>query len=84
MRIVEVDDAGEGALFVVHLRIPEYEMDGRSHQAKVRFVRAVSRVVPRGTGEQLKPAETSLVAEAAAEFTAARSRAPGGVPRASG
>lgn len=56
--------------FVARFAIPDLYLDGRVHRAQVRFVPSVSRVVPRGTGDQMARTETRIVAAVDAEFTA--------------
>jgi hypothetical protein len=50
-RALYVDEKTSGAFFV-RFGIPLVYRDGTSHRAQVRFVRAVSRIVPRGTGDR--------------------------------
>lgn len=79
-RVLEIDQGvASDSLFVARFRLPDLHLDGEAHTAKIRFVTAVSRVVPRGTGEQvMAKAETLPTAEAVSEFVArlAASRSP--------
>jgi hypothetical protein len=73
-RVLEIDQGTAGdSLFVARFRLPDLHLDGESHTAKIRFVTAVSRVVPRATGEQVmakSATETAPTAEAVSEFVA--------------
>ena len=71
-RVLEIDQGTEGdSLFVARFRMPDLHLDGQPHTAKIRFVTAVSRIVPRGTGEQVMATqETAPAAEAVSEFVA--------------
>lgn len=71
-RVLEIDQGTSGdCLFVARFRVPDLHLDGQPHSAKVRFVSAVSRVVPRGTGEAvMQQSEATPSAEADAEFVA--------------
>ncbi|HEY8074263.1 MAG TPA: hypothetical protein VIF62_09140 [Labilithrix sp.] len=46
---VETEDPNESS-FLARFRIAAIYRDGTSHRAQVRFVRAVSRIVPKGMG----------------------------------
>ena len=41
---------GTESTFLARFRVPAIYGDGASHRAEVRFVRAVSRIVPKGVG----------------------------------
>jgi hypothetical protein len=71
-RVLEIDQGTAGdSLFVARFRLPDLHLDGQPHTAKMRFVSTVSRIVPRGTGEEIMArAETSPTAEAVSEFVA--------------
>lgn len=77
-RVLEIDQGTmDDSLFMARFRLPDFHLDGELHRARVRFVTAVSRVVPRGTGEAVMArSETTPAAEAHAEFVATLARAP--------
>jgi hypothetical protein len=71
-RVLEIDQGTAGdSLFVAKFRMPDLHFDGEPHTEMIRFVSAVSRIVPRGTGEQvMAQAQTAPTAEGVSEFTA--------------
>ena len=71
-RVLEIDQGPYGdSLFVARFRLSDFLLDGQPHHAKVNIVTAVSRVVPRGTGEaMMKKHEATPQAVAFAEFVA--------------
>lgn len=71
-RVLEIDQGTLGdSLFVARFRMPDLHLDGAPHTAMIRFITAVSRIVPRGTGEEvMAKAETAPSAEAVSEFIA--------------
>jgi hypothetical protein len=73
-RVLEIDQGGSDSLFVAKFRLPDVCLDGELHTAKVRFVTAVSRIVPRGTGENATKQGVTAVptAEAVCELRATR------------
>ncbi len=75
VRALEVGTKGPDAVFLARFRVPDVYLDGRVHRARIRFVPAVSRAVPRGTGGRLPYLETARPIEVEAEFVAALSPA---------
>lgn len=73
IRALEIGTKGPDTVFLARFRVPEIHFDGRLHRARVRFVPAVSRAAPRGTGAQLACRETAPTVEVEAEFVAALS-----------
>lgn len=65
-------EADEEVAFVATLRIPAIYFDAQPHRARVRFVCAVSRTVPRRAATTAET-ETSPAAEAEVDFVARRS-----------
>jgi hypothetical protein len=81
-RVLEIDQGTAGdSLFVARFGVPDLHLDGQPHSARIRFVTAVSRVVPRATGEEVM-AKATPSAEAVAEFVA--TLAAPGLSRAEG
>lgn len=75
VRALEIGTKGPDAVFLARFRIAELHFDGRPHRARVRFVPAVSRAAPRGTGDAVATIETAAPIEIEADFVAAISRA---------
>jgi hypothetical protein len=77
-RALRLDDDGVTVTLVARLAIPPLYFEGEVHRASVRFVRSVSRVVPRFTGMAAAPIardpEPGVRAEAdfACHFTRSR------------
>ena len=71
-RVLEIDQGTAGdSLFVARFRMPDLHLDGETHTACVKFVTAVSRIVPRATGEEIMAkAVTMPSAMARCEFVA--------------
>lgn len=74
-RAVYIDGKADGS-FVARFVVPNVYSDGASHRAQVRFVRAVSRIVPRGTADKFGSAmvQTPEAIADADFFTAAARR----------
>jgi hypothetical protein len=72
VRVLEIDQGTLGdSLFLARVGLPDLYLDGEVHTARLRFVTAVSRIVPRGTGEAMMArSEAEPVAEAISEFEA--------------
>lgn len=77
-RVLEIDQGSAGdSLFVARFRMPDLHLDGESHTAKIRFVTAVSHVVPRATGEKVMAKTVAAeAAEAVSEFVATLAAPP--------
>lgn len=55
VRVLEIDQGtGHDLIRVARFRMPGLHLDGELHTACVKFVTAVSRIVPRGTAEGLQ------------------------------
>ncbi len=50
VRAFDASGAGAEATFVARFALSRVHLDGEPHRASIRFVRAVSRIVPRGEG----------------------------------
>ena len=74
VRALEVGTKGADSVFLARFRIPAVHFDGTTHVARVRFVPAISRAVPRGDGRGVA-IETLEPVEVEAEFVAALSPA---------
>jgi hypothetical protein len=70
-RAADLDPRADEATFVARFEIPELYLDAEPHRVQVRFVRAVSRVVAKGSADL---PSTELPETAEADFTATLNR----------
>jgi hypothetical protein len=75
--LVRAADLSEGeglASFLARIAVPALYFDGEPHRAKVKFVKTISRVVPRRSGSrgtiEISPAGPETEAESESEFVA--------------
>ena len=73
-RAADVSDSDDEAIvtFLGRIEIPSIYFDGQEHRARVKFVKTISRVVPRGNGIRPIIEEPDLTAESDFVATVAR------------